>query len=280
MRLLGEVTANDDGENSKTIQANIFGYTDDVKPDNLAWAFPLEEDCIVPEIGDKVWINVEKHNESEGYDFNNQYYARATEITYKEAYKLTDSDSHKARDDGKVTAPTATISEPDLITSTTYPDNKVEKIGGITYEHDIVEKRFTLTDSLGSYFQFADGKNVIKTTSDRFDVTDGDWSTHATGIFAHEDGAGNLIQTSSSTIEMIGKGTNTLMLKNDTSGLQEQLEELWSAIDGLATELSNLTTTGSPVAQATSPASAASIATFKATTVAVKKALVQLTFKD
>ena len=55
-RLLGIVTDNADDEHQKRIRASIIGLTDDISPNDLPWAFPLDDQCLIPAINEKVWI--------------------------------------------------------------------------------------------------------------------------------------------------------------------------------------------------------------------------------
>ena len=92
-----------------------------------------------------------------------------------------------------------------------------------------------------------------------------------------EDLPGNKIATTASNIEINAVGT--IKLVNAVSGLQTEMENLYDIIDGLMTEVSSLTTAGSPVFHTTSPASAAKIAV-KQVELAAKKLALQLVFKD
>ena len=101
-RLLGQVAENDDGKNQKRVQAHIIGLTEGIKDKALPWAFPLDDQTMVPGIGDKVWIFVDQDSKTEDYDYNRLWYERFTEETYKEAYDVKKSDSHKARAENKL----------------------------------------------------------------------------------------------------------------------------------------------------------------------------------
>mgnify|MGYP000262180314 CR=1 FL=1 len=89
-RYLGFVAAkgNEDDEHQRRIQAHIVGLTEGLKDKDLPWAFPLENQCIVPEVDEKVWIYVDSISKQEGYDYSRQWYRRFTEKTYKEVYEL------------------------------------------------------------------------------------------------------------------------------------------------------------------------------------------------
>ena len=155
-RYLGLVTKNNDKEYQKRVQAHIIGLTDDgdVPPKNLPYAFPLDSECIIPAINDKVWIYVDKEQESEDYDYNRLWYRRFTEKTYLEAYDYDKSDSYSTK--SKSLIPTE---EPPLPTSVKYPKNRVIKISDITVEFDEGNARFCLTDKNGNYYQM-DADNV------------------------------------------------------------------------------------------------------------------------
>ena len=81
----------------------ILGFSEGVKDEDMPWAYPVEEYSIVPEVDDQVWVIIKKVNDSEGYDFNRQYYRRFTEATDLECYDLENSDSYKIKNDNKIT---------------------------------------------------------------------------------------------------------------------------------------------------------------------------------
>jgi hypothetical protein len=157
-RLLGTVKDNEDSDNLRRIKATIPGIIESsISKDDLPWAFPLEGDCDVPPVDDPVWIYVEKELDGEDYNYSVQWYRRFDEITHKEAYDYTDSDSYNTKDDNKIDD-----KEPDLPSSTTYPKNRVFKRSNITIEFDEENKRFCITDENGNYLQFNEDYATLK----------------------------------------------------------------------------------------------------------------------
>lgn len=166
-RLLGKVAINDDKENQKRIQAHIIGLTDGLPDEDLPWAFPLDDQCIIPEKDDDVWIYVDQTRSKDSYDYNRLWYRRFTEKTYKEAYDYSNSESAFARK--LITL----LNEPDAIGKVTYPENKVAKYGGVTLEYDKTNGEYRITTEDGSYMTLGKAGNAFKSTKDSYDGTFG-----------------------------------------------------------------------------------------------------------
>jgi len=153
--LIGKVEDNKDPESKKRIQASIPGLTEGVSLAGLPWAFPLDDQCVIPEIGDEVKLFVDQEDYESDFDYNRLWYQRWTSATYKECTDLSSSDSYKARGNIKLD------DEPSDPSSTTYPENRVVKLSKITVEFDSTNKRFCVTDESGNYLRMnADGSSI------------------------------------------------------------------------------------------------------------------------
>jgi len=174
-KLLGVVKNNLDTEYQKRIQASIIGLTDAIPPANLPWAFPLDDQCIVPDNNKKVWIYVNQSQKSEDYDYNKLYYERFEEETFKECYSLNTSDSYLKRLSKKK------LLQPTDVTSTTYPTNKVVKLSNITVEFDGTNKRFCITDESGNSLAFLPTGKVERVVANSYTGIDGTNTIDTTG---------------------------------------------------------------------------------------------------
>jgi len=122
----------------------------------MPWAFPLDDQCIVPEVNDKVWIYVDQESPEEDYDYNRLYYARFTDTTPLEAYNMSAAESYITKTAGIVPG------EPPPTAAVVYPMNRVMKFAGTVMEFDEGNQRFCVTDTHGNYIQFKLTETIIK----------------------------------------------------------------------------------------------------------------------
>lgn len=151
-----------DPDKAKRIQAHIIGLTAGVKDEALPWAFSLDDQTLVPEVGEAVWIFVEKLEGEEDYDYSRQYYQRYSEILPKEAYDYSKSDAYSLRKEGRLT------NEPSDVSSVEYPKNRVIKLSGITMEYDEGNERYIITDMHGNYVCLSSSGISQKSQSDGY----------------------------------------------------------------------------------------------------------------
>jgi len=211
-RILGIVKGYEDDGHAKRAQISLVGLTDDVKVDNLPWAFPLDDQCIVPPLDSKVWVYVSAYTsdnpdfeDNEDYDYSNMYYTRFTEVTYKECYDYTNSDAYKIKDTNKITD-----QEPDLIDEVTYPENRVIKHSGTTVEFDKTNKRVCVTDPNGNYVQMGEDGVIVKSIKDLFLLAKSNLKVYCEEDLNYLDGYGNEILVDLDGVQVTDTNTNVI----------------------------------------------------------------------